>query len=147
MWDRITGPNNTRDSGNSTYPSSRLWSANYATNNSIYIFGGQHKNEPLSDLWKYDILSNTWSFINDEGENSSTYAPGSRINATLLVREYSGYTLMWVFAGTNERSHIFQYDSRAAPVWLFKMDGVLKYPEGIFILFLVFYFSNFSISC
>lgn len=47
-------------------PGARVCAAIWAFENSVIIFGGYNSITSLSDVWKFNISSNSWSWINHE---------------------------------------------------------------------------------
>ncbi|MBP9102431.1 MAG: hypothetical protein KBF82_01110, partial [Chitinophagaceae bacterium] len=94
-------------------PGGRSGEANWKDNNgTIWLFGGvgfsDSGNGQLNDLWKYDITTNTWTWVkgNTTSDNNGEYGtqgiadqnnkPGSRNSASTWT---DGNNNLWLFGG------------------------------------------------
>lgn len=78
----------------------------------VYLFGGRAGNEPLNDLWAYDINENRWTEIEPDGD-----VPAARFGHNALFDETQ--QLMVIFggqAGTTFYNDVWIYDP-VANVW------------------------------
>lgn len=96
-------------------PGGRIGAASWADKQgNLWLFGGRGSgesstNDPLNDLWKYDIAANTWTWISGDknGNEPGEYGqkgvaapgnhPGSRQNAVTWTDKQGNF---WLFGGS-----------------------------------------------
>lgn len=89
-------------------PGGRKMSASWTdTNGNLWLFGGS-SSALLNDLWKYDIVSNQWTWMNGDNTgnvhgqygvqavSSATNKPGARTNAVCWADKTGN---LWLFGG------------------------------------------------
>lgn len=101
----------------------------------------------LSDLWKYDIAGGTWEMITNGGVNisetdSAFTAPGSKSNSTMVVQEYSSYSLVYLIGGVtvpnpSPISSLYLLDTRTTNWTLVRLGYILVYPPGILFIIII----------
>lgn len=125
-WTWINGSSSRNDAGfygtkgvasSMNQPPARAYSMQWidSTNGNIWVFGGNGYNTNrtlgyLNDLWKYNISTGKWTWINGpstknggptygtKGTPTSSTIPGARYSSVTWIDESSGY--LWLFGGT-----------------------------------------------
>lgn len=113
-------------------PSARNGHSACIYNNCMYVFGGRDgENRKLNDLWRYDILAQTWSEISSENkdEDPTWCVPLERSGHSCDV--YGQY--MVIFGGfydlTKELNDLYLFDfvtERWIPIFLEENSPVVK---------------------
>jgi hypothetical protein len=137
MWTWVSGSNAPNAPGvygtqglasAANYPPSRAetnasWV--HAPTNTLWLYGGQSYSSLdslYSDLWSYDIASNTWTWVNGSnvlgappvfgalGVPSSSNHPGARCVYSKWTDEYNNFWLMGAGSPTNSRNDLWKYN-------------------------------------
>ncbi|XP_074659579.1 uncharacterized protein LOC141912255 isoform X2 [Tubulanus polymorphus] len=89
-------------------PCSRFRHAVCLHRGQIYLYGGRNGNQPLKDLWKYDIKTNTWNFLETRGDS-----PGYLEEHTLIAYKDN----LCIFGGG------FNYGGESdTPLWTLNLE-------------------------
>jgi PA14 domain/Bacterial Ig domain/Secretion system C-terminal sorting domain/Galactose oxidase, central domain len=105
-------------------PGGRVYATGWVDRqNGIWLFGGEGYSENISgrlgDLWKYDLLNNTWTWINGTkvtnpapsygavGITNITNDPGERVNSVTWVDSLGFF---WLFGGYGYSNDLWKYD-------------------------------------
>ena len=122
-WTKLSGDNTSNQPGiyntgsittTGSKPGSRTGHSGWADNSgNLFVFGGEiSAGQYMSDTWRYDLLTNLWTFENgsttpnqpafSSGNSANiAYRPGARRNAAFAVAKYGH---LWIFGGLGYES-------------------------------------------
>ncbi len=107
---------------NNNKPGSRTSATTWVENNNLWLFGGYGNSENpvlgyLNDLWKYNIITNEWTWIKGD---KNTYMPGN----------YGTIEIPGALNNPPSREGSIGWNDGEGNLWLFGGDGFLFWGIG-----------------